>query len=178
MTKMESVSPLERSDFGKSGVELKSNRSLTIDNFMSPTFRFLKKGAATLLLFVGIPLSAVCLAMMMSPNQTADEREDALITFFIVALPPTALGGWLAWGLRQEHQRKLTAQSAAENDRLQSVFFRVLEENRGETTILRLAKEAKISGEEARAYLDRKAVEFDATFEVGEQGEITYQFHL
>lgn len=145
---------------------------------MTGTLRIFKKLAATLFLLFGIPFSAAFIADMMSPNNTSEEKEDALAALLIATLPSTALGGWLVWGLHQDHKRKLAAESDVENDRLQSVFFQVLEENSGQATILRMAKEACISKEEAQEYLDRKALEFDATYEVGEQGEITYQFHL
>ncbi|MBE9039536.1 hypothetical protein IQ235_01835 [Oscillatoriales cyanobacterium LEGE 11467] len=145
---------------------------------MTGTLKLFKKVAATFLLIFGVPLSVWAIAEIVNPNSTSEDREDAIAALAILTLPPTALGSWLVWGLHKEHQQKLNAQFKAEGDLLQSVFFRILEDNGGQMTILRLAKEAQISGEEARVYLDRKAVEFNATFEVGEQGEITYQFHL
>ena len=149
-----------------------------MNNFMSRTFRFFKKAAATLLLLFGIPLSGVAIAEMASSNATVEEKEEALAILLMLTLPSTVLGSWLVWGLHKDYQWKLENRAQIEDDRLRSIFFRILEENRGQTTTLRLAKEANLSGEEARSYLERKAKEFEATINVGEQGEITYQFYL
>lgn len=63
-----------------------------------------------------------------------------------------------------------------ESDRLNSILFRLIEQENGAITILNFAMEAKISGEKAKQFLDEKAKEFNARFEVSQQGNISYQF--
>ena len=51
-----------------------------------------------------------------------------------------------------------------------------MEAHNGEFSLLQYAKAADISGQEARAYLDERAQEFNATFEVDMNGGIIYRF--
>ncbi|MFB2773480.1 hypothetical protein ACE1AT_30050 [Pelatocladus sp. BLCC-F211] len=73
--------------------------------------------------------------------------------------------------MRKQHQKLLS-------DRLQSIFYRLLEEKSGTISVLSFAKEAQISGDEAKHYLDAKAKEFNATFDVNPQGGVYYHFHI
>mgnify|MGYP006275889711 CR=1 FL=1 len=54
----------------------------------------------------------------------------------------------------------------------------MVQENNGKLTVLRFAMEAQLPGKEARQYLDEKAREFQASFDVTENGDVTYLFHL
>lgn len=64
----------------------------------------------------------------------------------------------------------------AKRDRIQSAFFNLLEANKGEITALQFARAANLSGEEAQKYLDTRAKEFNATFDVSPEGGIYYRF--
>ena len=80
--------------------------------------------------------------------------------------------GGIAWGWRR-YQRQQQQQVG----NLDEVFYRLIKENQGRVTALDLAINAKSSGEKVREYLDAKAKEFGADFEVTEQGGIIYCFH-
>jgi len=54
----------------------------------------------------------------------------------------------------------------------------MLKADNGRITVLQLAMEAQLSGEQAKQYLDQKAKEFNATFEPSDKGNISYLFHL
>ncbi|GAC1470556.1 MAG: hypothetical protein NVSMB70_15590 [Chamaesiphon sp.] len=54
----------------------------------------------------------------------------------------------------------------------------MLKENHGHITVLRLTMEAKITASLAKQYLDELAKEFDATFDVSDEGVISYYFAL
>jgi hypothetical protein len=86
-----------------------------------------------------------------------------------VGAPLIALGAWSA--LDGAHKSK-----TQQRDRLRDVFFRLLDHQNGEITVLQFAREAKLSGDEARAYLDERATEFNATFDVNTDGGISYHF--
>ncbi|MBZ8178786.1 hypothetical protein [Oscillatoria salina] len=52
----------------------------------------------------------------------------------------------------------------------------MLAENHGKITVMDLARKANLSAAVAKEYLDSKAKEFDADFEVSESGKISYKF--
>ncbi|WP_026732074.1 hypothetical protein [Fischerella sp. PCC 9605] len=107
-------------------------------------------------------------------KQTQQEQTESVNGIFgglAFGVPAVAYGGWLVWGMRQQHQKLLS-------DRLQSTFYRLLEENNGKISVLSFAKQAEINGDEAKRYLDAKAKEFNATFDINPQGGIYYYFHI
>ncbi|WP_341733745.1 hypothetical protein [Microcoleus sp. EPA2] len=83
----------------------------------------------------------------------------------------TAAGmGW-AYKLYQQQQKQKIAH-------LDSVFYRLIKENQGRVTALDLAMNAKLPGAKVQEYLDERASEFGADFEVTEQGGILYYFQV
>jgi hypothetical protein len=83
----------------------------------------------------------------------------------------TAAGlGW-AYKLYQQQQKNQLAH-------LDSVFYRLIKENKGRVTALDLAMNAKLPGAKVQEYLDKRASEFAADFEVTEQGGILYYFQV
>ncbi|NJK73762.1 MAG: hypothetical protein HC849_09290 [Oscillatoriales cyanobacterium RU_3_3] len=80
----------------------------------------------------------------------------------------TAGLGW-AYKLYQQQEKNKLA-------RLDEVFYRLIKENQGRVTALDLAMNAKLPGEKTQQYLDDRAKEFAADFEVTEQGGILYYF--
>lgn len=79
------------------------------------------------------------------------------------------LGAWRLWKRYQKkHLDKLT--------HLNLVFYRLIQENDGWITPLDLAMNSQVQAEDVREYLDKKATEFSAHFEVTEQGGIVYYF--
>ncbi|HEY9880289.1 MAG TPA: hypothetical protein V6D29_17670 [Leptolyngbyaceae cyanobacterium] len=70
----------------------------------------------------------------------------------------------------------LVAGRQAKRDRIQSAFFNLIEASNGEITVLQFARAANLSGEQAQKYLDTRAKEFGADFQVGPEGGIYYRF--
>ena len=64
----------------------------------------------------------------------------------------------------------------SEQKHLQLVFLELIEQNAGRITVLQLAKNAEISTQLAKQYLDEKAKELNASFEVNEEGNVLYHF--
>ncbi|MDJ0737640.1 MAG: hypothetical protein QNJ47_26895 [Nostocaceae cyanobacterium] len=109
-----------------------------------------------------------------SQGDTQEEKQEALSSILgglILGTPSFAGGMWLVRGLRQQHQKQIS-------DRLDSAFYSLIEQQNGQISLLIFAKEAQISGEEAKRYLDTKAKEFNATFDLNPAGGIYYHFHL
>lgn len=124
---------------------------------------------AWILLPFGLGLSVAIMADLANPK--AENKEGSVAALFLFALPSTALGSWLAWDAVQGDRRE-------KQDRLQTAFYHILENNEGKITVLRFAKETDLSGTEAKQYLEAKAKEFNANYDVSEQGDITYRFTL
>jgi hypothetical protein len=138
---------------------------------------FLTKVTAGFLLmsgFICLMVSASALSELPDKDQNTLEQEDATDTFvggIALGVPLVAGGGYMLWGLRRRNEKLL-------RDRLDSTFYQMLKADNGRITILQLAMEAQLSGEQAKQYLDQKAKEFNATFEASDQGNISYLFHL
>lgn len=133
--------------------------------------KLLKKVIAGLLLAFGVPLSILAATQILNPQTTRQDRDDVVTALIVITLPSTFLGGWLVWGLHKQGQKEIS-------DRVRSTFYRLVTEHNGQITILRFAMEAKLSGQEARQYLDQRAKEFNATFDVLDGGNIAYHFEL
>lgn len=85
-----------------------------------------------------------------------------------LALATTAGFGWAWKRYRRQQQNKLA--------HLDTVFYQLVQENQGRVTTLDLAMKAKIPGEQVQKYLDKRAKEFAAEYEITEQGGIVYWF--
>ncbi|MGC9504229.1 hypothetical protein [Baaleninema sp.] len=140
------------------------------------TLKVVKKAGAGLLLFVGVPIVLVSLFGLSDVNSGV--RQLSLIVLAFVGLPPTAVGGWLLWSLRTQHQQEQLDLERAEQQRLQRTFFQMLAENQGAITPLQFSIATQISGDRAREYIELRAKEFDATTEMSLEGSTVYQFEL
>lgn len=129
-----------------------------------------KKVIAGLLLAFGIPFSLLLVTEILNPQTKPKDKDDAMAALFILTLPAAAVGGWLAWGIYKGGAKE-------ESDRLKSAFFQLLMEGNGRITVIQFAKATQLSGEEAKRYLDEKAKEFNATFDVDDKGGISYYFN-
>jgi hypothetical protein len=86
------------------------------------------------------------------------------------AIATTAGIAWACRLYQQQQKNKLA--------HLDSVFYKLIKENQGRVTALDLAMNAKLPGEKVQEYLDERASEFAADFEVTEQGGILYYFQI
>ncbi len=102
-----------------------------------------------------------------SPQAKAEQFAGCLM----LGIPLTAWGGWIAWSLNRESQVK-------ESDRLRSTFFQVAKENDGCVGVMQFSMAANLSGDKAKEFLDERAKEFSANFDVDEQGGIFYRFPI
>jgi hypothetical protein len=133
--------------------------------------KLITRVTAGILLFFGVPISLIAIIGMLNPSASPKDREDLGAALVVLGLPPTALGSWL---ILQERRRIRQQQ----HDRLQSTFFKLIQENHGQITALRFAMETGLSGEAAKTYLDERAKEFNADYKVSEEGSISYYFDL
>ncbi|MEC4984163.1 MAG: hypothetical protein SAJ37_11790 [Oscillatoria sp. PMC 1068.18] len=127
-----------------------------------------KKTTAVLLLTLGAICLLVPMYVLIKPNATDRDRIDAIGGIF-VGLPSIVIGRWLSKSLSREKQQQT-------DECIQTIFYRLLAQNQGKITVMSLAIEANLSATVAKNYLDSKAQEFDADFEVSESGKIYYKF--
>ncbi len=124
---------------------------------------------AGILLGVGIPISLLTTTKLLT-SSSRRQQLGATMALVTVGLPSTAAGAGVL--LRAAQQRQQTER------RLREQFFRLLREGNGALTVLKFAMETGLDGDIARAYLDDRAKEFNATFNVTEEGKFSYYFDL
>jgi len=115
---------------------------------------------------------------MINPKAAPKDKEDAIAALIIFTIPSTIIGGCLSWSLVQQNRQEQALLVASKQQRLQSVFLELIEQNAGRITVLQLAKNADISTQLAKQYLDEKAKELSADFEVNENENVLYRFPL
>ena len=60
--------------------------------------------------------------------------------------------------------------------RIRNIFFDLIQKNQGSIKVIDFAVATDISGTEAKKILEQFAIEFDATFDVTEEGQVIYLF--
>jgi hypothetical protein len=135
---------------------------------------FFKQLSGALLMSVGgLFLLASVLILF---DRSEEDRASASMGCVLLGAPPAALGAWLFRSAQAQTQKQRQAQQAAENQRLQSVLYQLIEQKQGKFTLIEFAMAADLSGEVARDYLQDQARAFGADFSVTDQGEIVYHF--
>jgi ribosomal protein L7/L12 len=124
---------------------------------------------AGILLGIGLPISIVCTSNLFQIDAKEPAYPLNLATLIFYGIVPTTIGTGLAFSNTRRGQKD-------ERDRLQAIFFKLLREGSGQINVLRFSMEANISGAEAKAYLDERATEFNAAYNISEEGKISYYF--
>jgi large subunit ribosomal protein L7/L12 len=125
---------------------------------------------AGILLGTGLAVGLLNTAILLNRNATSSSRFFSTVALMFFGLPSLAIGSKLV--LKSQDEAK------QEQNRLQTTFYRLLKANGGKINVLQLAVETKISGTDAKAFLDDQAKEFNARFEVSEDGKVFYDFDL
>lgn len=69
-----------------------------------------------------------------------------------------------------------TPQPAHTDSTLKTIFYNLIRQNQGKIALMDLAMAANVTGKEAKQFLDERAREFDAHFDVTDEGDIIYVF--
>jgi hypothetical protein len=129
------------------------------------------------LVAIGILIGLICLlgffwpGAMTDPRAQVDQQTMAIGSFVILGVPPIILGTAL-WWKTQQRKRVRTSQ------RLKKCIFQPLQQTQGQISVLEFAMAAKLDGDAAKRYLDNRAREFNADFDVDAQGSWLYCFTL
>jgi len=97
---------------------------------------------------------------------------------FMFGVPTMVLGGWLSLSLYRQSKKAQKALQQQVSDRLQSIFYEMLQQNHGRVTVLGFAMQSQLPAPIAREFLDEKAKEFNANFKVNEEGAVSYHFDV
>jgi ribosomal protein L7/L12 len=132
---------------------------------------WMKKVAIGFLLFLGMFSFHRGVTRLMEEELDIGEQLEVIAA--VIIFGGGSMGG-AVWLIRQHQQE----QQQIERDRLYCLFFELLKTGQGHISILQFAMRAQLSSAAAKAFLDERSREFDATFEVSESGGISYVFPL
>jgi hypothetical protein len=118
-------------------------------------------------LLMTIPTTAEVIGIKAPPSQ----RSDSAVALLCFGIAPMALGGWLLWDGKRRQQR-------FQSGHLDDLFYMLLRQNAGTITTLGFAMQSELSGAAAKAFLDDRAREFNANYEVTAQGDVVYVFDV
>jgi hypothetical protein len=113
-----------------------------------------------------------------SPDPYDTDARDVVTGGIIFGVPTMILGGWLALDLYRQHRQEKQAIHHQKHQHLQSQFYQMLQQNQGQITVLGFAIQSQLPASEARLYLDQKAKEFHANFQVNDEGAVSYHFDV
>ena len=136
--------------------------------------RQLQKTLAGFCLLIGLPIMIITTVEILNPATDAEDRSGAAAALVIFGLPATGLGSWLILNLRRQHQRSLEDLA----DQQEQQFLQLLQDQKGDLTVLQFAAAMQMPLEEAKTYLDEKATLLDASFDVSDNGAVVYRFPL
>ena len=134
----------------------------------------LKRILAGFFLLIGLPILLVGAFDLMDPEESREDKEGALAAAGFFGVPSVAI----AAGLLISAQRHRRTQRQKIDLAREQLFLNLLSAQDGEVTVVGFALAAQISIEEAKAYLDEKATQLGANFEVTEDGGIIYKFSV
>ncbi|PSN19460.1 hypothetical protein C7271_07200 [filamentous cyanobacterium CCP5] len=134
--------------------------------------KWLRKLAAGLLLLWGLPLSLWAVLEAANPEVDSEQRQGAIAALCLFGLPAVAAGGWLVYGLHQQHRSAIERETQA----LEQLFLQLLQETQGEIHPIVFATKAQLPLDQAKVYLDQKARLLNGNFDATESGGIIYRF--
>ncbi len=102
--------------------------------------KILKKVGAGLLLSLGFFCLMIAIGGLVDKDETPQEERESLDTVIggiAFGVPLMAAGGWIIRGLRKQYQKDIS-------DRLQSVFYQLVQQKNGYINVLNFATAAQI----------------------------------
>jgi hypothetical protein len=140
--------------------------------------RTLRKIIAGAFLSLGFMFLLVSVVAIFNPDHDPEESVYTFMGGLMLGIPLTAIGGYMVIGLRHDHRRTLAATKASIEKDLEWVLLQMVEENDGKVAAIQFALIADLTYDRAKEFLDQKAIQLDADFDVDEKGRIYYSFPL
>ncbi|KPQ39591.1 MAG: hypothetical protein ACLFQ7_09410 [Phormidium sp.] len=123
----------------------------------------------------------VAIALLFDSEGTFLENFFSFLIGLGCTISLAMVGQWLMRHpslLAVKRRKSIKANAPTEAERLQQVFYQMVQAHRGSMTVMQFAIASGLSGEAAKTYLDEQAKDFEATFHVSDNGTIYYQFPL
>lgn len=118
----------------------------------------------------------VSVSTMFDRTTPAAEKNSQFWGGLALGLPSAGLGLWLVRGLQAEERRKKEQALESTEARLRQALFEQIQAGEGEVTLLKLTMASNLPTEVVREFLDRAAIEFNASFDPSPEGSILYRF--
>ena len=131
----------------------------------------MQKIFAGIFLSVGFVFLLVSVSTIFNKNPTKEDQSAAL-GGLIIGVPSMAAGLVIVQGIKNK-KKQLELLPARQ---LEAIFLQALQENDGKISIVNFAISSKLSLEESKEYLDKKASQLNGDFDVAEDGKISYHF--
>ncbi|MFM7601712.1 MAG: hypothetical protein ACKO7R_11015 [Pseudanabaena sp.] len=133
----------------------------------------MQKIFAGLLFSIGFIFLTVTVSSLAIKNPTPKDRS-AAAGGIMLGVPALAAGTWIVWKEKKKQDDLLEVRQR----QLEFNFLTTLQANNGNITPIDFAIANQLSLEESKQYLDKKATELNANFEVTEDGGVSYKFYL
>ena len=114
-----------------------------------------------------IPTTAEVVGIKAPPSK----RSDSAVALLFLGIAPIGLGSWLLLDGKRRQQR-------FQSGHLDDLFYLLLRQNGGTITPLGWAMQSGLNGTVAKAFLDDRAKEFNANYQVTETGDVVYVFDV
>jgi hypothetical protein len=128
-------------------------------------------------LTIGCIFLSIPIAVSLDSQPTAKER-GAAWGGAIVGIPPTIMGLYLLTDARRRKHLNYKWMEEGVDREIDLTFARLLAQYQGSVTILQLAKVANLTVDEAKMYLEFKALQLNGDFEIVDNGGIIYHFPI
>jgi len=133
----------------------------------------MQKIFAGFLFSIGFIFLTVTVSSLAIKNPTPKDRS-AAAGGIMIGVPAIAAGTWLVWKEKKKQDDLLEVRQR----QLEFNFLTTLQANNGSITPISFAIANQLSLEESKQYLDKKATQLNADFEVTEDGGVSYKFYL
>ncbi|OYQ64200.1 hypothetical protein B9G53_13085 [Pseudanabaena sp. SR411] len=133
----------------------------------------MQKIFAGILFSIGFIFLTVTVSSLATKNPTPKDRS-AAAGGIMLGVPALAAGTWIVWKEKKKHDDLAEVRQR----QLEFNFLTTLQANNGSITPISFAIANQLSLEESKQYLDKKATQLNADFEVTEDGGVSYKFYL
>lgn len=134
--------------------------------------QLIKSIAAILLISIGLFFLLAIATELVSPDASSDSKLGVTVGGLTLGLPALGIGSWLLWNEYHQYRRKVEHHSR----RIHSIFFHLIVQNRGQVKASEFAKYTRLSEQEAKNFIENKALELNAAVETKPDGETVYHF--
>mgnify|MGYP006433947267 CR=1 FL=1 len=142
---------------------------------------------ASIFLLIGVPILIICIIGIINSSLVSESFDNSspnedrimwVIISFIIPIPMIIAGNSLAGNVVKQNKREKQEEKEKERQRLRKIFFDLVQQQGGVVTLFQFSIAAQSSGKLAQKYLDEFAKEYNATYQVDEEGNIFYKFNI